>query len=78
MELIGVEIQGFRRFDDSVKVRLLENVIAIVGQNEAGKTSFLKALEELNSTDAVANRDRTRRIDTSTEITARFRLEERD
>ena len=78
MELIGVEIQGFRRFDDSIKVRLLENVIAIVGQNEAGKTSFLEALEELNSTDAVADRDRTRRIDTSTEIMARFKLEERD
>ena len=78
MELIGVEIRGFRRFDDSVKVRLLESVIAIVGQNEAGKTSFLEALEELNTTDAVADSDRTRRIDTKTEIKARFELEERD
>lgn len=78
MELIGVEIQGFRRFGDSVSVRLLESVIAIVGQNEAGKTSLLEALEELNTRDEIAERDRTRRIDTGTEINMRFELKERD
>lgn len=78
MELLGVEIRGFRRFGDSVRVRLLESVIAIVGQNEAGKTSFLEALEELNTQDKVAERDRTRRIDTGTEIKATFELEDKD
>ncbi|WP_158543180.1 MULTISPECIES: AAA family ATPase [unclassified Haloferax] len=78
MELIGVEIRGFRRFGDPVNVRLLEGVIAIVGQNEAGKTSFLEALEELNSQDEVAKRDRTRRIDTETEVKVRFELDEDD
>lgn len=78
MELLGIEIRGFRRFGDSVRVRLLESVIAIVGQNEAGKTSFLEALEELNTRDKVAERDRTRRIDPETMIKATFELEDQD
>lgn len=78
MELIGVEICGYRRFADSTNVRLLEGLIALVGPNEAGKTSFLNALEELNEPQEIKNRDRTRRLDNPTQIKAIFELDSRD
>lgn len=78
MRLIGVQIQGFRRFGDVVNVRLIESLIAVVGQNEAGKTSFLDALTELNNKEPIADRDQTRRLDVPTEIEATFELGEED
>lgn len=78
MELVGVEIQGFRRFNDHTSVRLLETLVALIGQNESGKTSFLEALEELNDEDEIADKDQTRRVDTDTLVTATFSLEEKD
>ncbi|WP_082222486.1 AAA family ATPase [Halorubrum halophilum] len=78
MELIAVEIQGFRRFNDPTSVRLLENLIAVIGQNESGKTSFLEALEELNHEEEISDQDQTRRVDTDTTIAATFSLEEGD
>ncbi|MFC7127953.1 AAA family ATPase [Haloferax chudinovii] len=78
MELIGVEVQGFRRFKDSTSVRLLENSIALIGQNESGKTSFLDALEELNSEDEILDQNQTRRVDVTTRIEATFSLEDED
>jgi len=78
MELIGAKIQGFRRFEDSTSVRLLEDLIALVGQNESGKTSFLEALEELNTESEIEDEDQTRRVDTDTKISATFSLEESD
>jgi energy-coupling factor transporter ATP-binding protein EcfA2 len=78
MRLIGVQIKGFRRFGDTVNVRLLESLIAVVGQNEAGKTSFLQALQELNSSDPIADRDRTRGLSEPTEVEATFTLDEGD
>ena len=52
MKLIWVEINGYRRFEKKAKMNLDGKLIAIVGPNEAGKSSFLKALEHLNSSDA--------------------------
>ncbi|POG56246.1 AAA family ATPase [Haloferax marisrubri] len=78
MELIGVNVQGFRRFKDPTSVRLLENLIALIGQNESGKTSFLDALEELNSEDEIEAQNQTRRVDITTKIDATFSLEDED
>lgn len=78
MQLIGVEVQGFRRFGDLVSVRLLEDLVAVVGQNESGKTSLLEAIEEFNTQEEIAKRNQTRRLDTPTVIQATFRLEKSD
>ncbi len=48
MDLVRVDLNGFRRFLDT-SINLDEKVIAIVGPNEAGKSSFLDALISLEN-----------------------------
>lgn len=78
MELAWVKINAYRRFGGPVQVRLIERLIALVGQNEAGKTSFLDALTELNTHDEIPKRNQTRRLDETTTIEATFRLDDED
>jgi hypothetical protein len=59
MRLLTVEINGFRRLNE-VKMNLDEPVAAIVGPNEAGKSSLLDALRSLNDEEPIAHRDQTR------------------
>lgn len=48
MDLIKAQLKGFRRFSD-ITIDLDENVIAIVGPNEAGKSSILDALASVRN-----------------------------
>ena len=48
MRLVNFEIKGFRRFKNA-KVNLDNHLIAIVGPNEAGKSSLLQALSSINN-----------------------------
>lgn len=48
MELIDIRIDGFRRFRTRTSMNVSNKLIAIVGPNEAGKSSFLRALEHFN------------------------------
>lgn len=50
MDLIKAKLLGFRRFSDSA-IDLDESVVAIVGPNEAGKSSILDALASLENSD---------------------------
>jgi predicted ATP-dependent endonuclease of OLD family len=52
MKLMWVTLNGYRRFAEEIKVNLDGKVIAFVGTNESGKSSFLKALQHLNNLDA--------------------------
>ncbi len=54
MDLIWMELHGYRRFEKVSKIILEGNVIALIGPNEAGKSSVLAALAHLNSAGNIA------------------------
>jgi hypothetical protein len=47
MRLVGFRLRGYRRFEEETTLDLTPRVVAIVGPNEAGKTSLLNALESI-------------------------------
>lgn len=49
MKLVWIEVNSYRRFASPAKMDLNSKLIAVVGPNEAGKSSFLKALLHINS-----------------------------
>lgn len=49
MKLIWFEVRGYKRFAEHSKVNLSEKLVAVVGPNEAGKTSLLRCLEHFNN-----------------------------
>ncbi|MFC5930363.1 hypothetical protein D6T64_16035 [Cryobacterium melibiosiphilum] len=64
MRLISARIRGYGRIVDS-KINLDAKVIAIVGPNEAGKTTLLKALGHVNRAEAVPVPQRSRAAEVS-------------
>jgi predicted ATP-dependent endonuclease of OLD family len=60
MRLVAFELNGFRRFADPQKLEVDGPVVAIVGPNEAGKTSLLEAMARLDDREPLTSRDRTR------------------
>jgi hypothetical protein len=80
VKLAWLVLRGFRRFE-AADAQLFGNVIALVGPNEAGKSSILQALEHLNDTNAVDEADITRGLEIGPEevvIRARFLLSDED
>lgn len=70
MRLISARVQGYGRIIDS-KINLDAKVIAIVGPNEAGKTTLLKALAHVDGETAVPvpQRSRTTEVSDQTRVT---------
>ena len=76
MKLVKMRLRGFRRFEDT-EINLDAPVVALVGPNESGKTSLLKALSYLQSSHSLDARDITRGNSAeSTRIEATFLLSE--
>ncbi len=48
MRLTSVTVQRFKNFVDPQKIEIEDDVTALVGKNESGKTTVLKALHRLN------------------------------
>ncbi len=70
---------GYRRFEsDFGNLDLASNPIAIVGPNEVGKTSFLRALCRLNNEEAFSEGELTRHRNGEAEVRALFALDEAD
>jgi predicted ATP-dependent endonuclease of OLD family len=80
VQLIGLELFNFRRFEKA-SLHLLDHPIAIVGPNEAGKSSILEALKRLNDASEIQQRDITRLTTPKPEdpiITAWFAIDKSD
>lgn len=79
MELLYVTVEGFRRFRDEVSVRLREQLVALVGINESGKSSFLEGLERLNDDEPFEDTDYACESESAPpRISATFSLGEKD
>lgn len=48
MKLLKVALQGIRRFEQTDALLVADRLIALVGSNEAGKTSILQALDQID------------------------------
>jgi len=61
MRLVALEFSGFRRFANPQRLDVDNALTAIVGPNEAGKTSLIEAMRRLDDRDPIGHADRTRR-----------------
>jgi AAA ATPase domain/AAA domain len=84
MRLVAFRLHGYRRFEAESTLDLTPRVVAIVGPNEAGKTSLLNALEVLGDPaqqrefNAAEFTGRSRRDDDDEILSGLFELEESD
>lgn len=78
MRLHNLKLQGFRRFENTCNLQLSGKLIAIVGPNEAGKTSLLKAINYFSSDDPIHEFDRTFLCEIETSLCLSFFLDDKD
>lgn len=77
MKLVKLRLNGFRRFKEAV-VNLESDVLALVGPNEAGKSSVLQALASVESNHPFDTSDLTDRLEVADEeviVEIRFLLD---
>lgn len=78
MRLLKLTLAGYRRFQDPTSIVVEDRLVAIVGRNEAGKSSVLAALRAIATDEPLSAKDRTRDSDAEPELTALFHLEAED
>jgi len=77
MELFSVSLKGYRRFKSKSTLRTNGKLLALVGPNEAGKSSILDALHSMNSGKALPATDVSYGTDANDlQIVARFLLDD--
>lgn len=78
MRLIKLKLNNFRRFAGEHSLDLNEDLIALVGPNEAGKSSVLAALDLVGRHEAPAASDSTRGAEGIATLKALFVLDPED
>ena len=78
MRLVKLKLTDFRRFAGEQSLDLNENVIALVGPNEAGKSSILSAIESVGRQEPPKETDTTRGSTSTAVIAALFSLDQAD
>jgi AAA domain/AAA domain, putative AbiEii toxin, Type IV TA system len=76
--MIKLKLTNFRRFAGRQSLDLNEDLIALVGPNEAGKSSILAAIETVGRGVAPGATDTTRGLDDPAEVSALFALDSED
>ena len=74
MKLVKVGLEGYARFRARPELDVDAPLVAIIGPNEAGKTSMLQALLRLNDTGGFDPKEISRRFQGTTEVWARYGL----
>lgn len=79
MELSSITLQGFRRFRNPTTLKTNGKLVALVGPNEAGKSSLLQGIVALGHDNALPESDISRGMKSSDlEIVGRFFLGPQD
>jgi predicted ATP-dependent endonuclease of OLD family len=79
MRLLTLGLWGYRRFEaDHGNMDVSEKVVAIVGPNEAGKTSFFVALNHLNGDGPFATNETTRKGNGKVCVRSLYALDDED
>ena len=70
MNLVWFELQGYKRFCSKSKINVDGKLVAIVGPNEAGKTSLLQCLRHFNSNSAFVRKGGAQELTRGKEMSA--------
>ncbi|MCO1337429.1 hypothetical protein BJH93_00730 [Kocuria polaris] len=81
MRLISAQVRGFGRLVDT-EIKLDQKLVAIVGPNEAGKTTLLKALAYVDESGTLTPAERSRAsvsvADSTPVVSLRYRISDKD
>jgi len=74
MELMNLSVRNFKRFEENSNLRLNGKVIALIGPNEAGKSSLLQALKIVGNNEELEDGFKTYGVEDKASITLSFAL----
>jgi hypothetical protein len=78
MRLLKMRVGGFRRFEKKTTLLMSDRLVALVGPNEAGKSSLLEAIEECGTTGRLDKRFSTRQSTEALSLEALYELSDSD
>ncbi|SKB04143.1 AAA family ATPase [Aeromicrobium choanae] len=78
MDLVVFSVEGYRRFVEKTSIKLYGRMIAVVGPNEAGKSSLLRALAHLNHSEPFERNEAPRRRNRQPRLSWQLQLSAED